>query len=118
MATVGAPASPEHAAPARDAGLAAGAEAPTTEPFEVSIGGRPFRCGADFLDDIADQRQHERIARLGRPCWCCTLRSTRSSAIDHARRIFDAARHPKSFVSLDDADHLLDEPADSPMPPA
>lgn len=73
----------------------------------VNIGGRPFSLKAEFASDIRSQNQGPRIATLGKAL--LVLHSPLDSivSIDHATRIFTAARHPKSFISLDQADHLL-----------
>ena len=79
----------------------------------VSIGGRDFELGADFIHDICAQAQEARIANLGRPLLVMHAPLDRIVPIDNAARIFQAARHPKSFVSLDRADHLLTRRADA-----
>lgn len=110
VVTIGAPADPEHVrhllAPAR-AELEARGEA------EVSIGGRPFRIRTDLLDDLARHESAEAIAGLGRALLILHAPGDRVVGVDHARRIYEAARHPKSFVSLDDADHLLSRAEDA-----
>ena len=73
----------------------------------VSIGGREFSLGAEFVEDIKSHNQHERIATLGRALLVLHSPIDEIVSIDNASGIFLAARHPKSFVSLDTADHLL-----------
>lgn len=73
----------------------------------VSIGGREFSLGAEFVKDIKSHNQHERIATLGRALLVLHSPIDEIVSIDNASSIFGAARHPKSFVSLDKADHLL-----------
>ncbi len=73
----------------------------------VSIGGREFSLGAEFVEDIRSHNQHERIAALGRALLVMHSPIDDIVSIDNASSIFSAARHPKSFVSLDNADHLL-----------
>ena len=80
---------------------------------EVSIGGRPFRVTRAFVDDLAGQPQADRIRGLGRALMVMHAPADAVVDIDNARLIFEAARHPKSFVSLDDADHLLTREADA-----
>lgn len=110
VATIAAPADPAHVrhllAPAREE-LEARGEA------EVSIGGRPFRIRRDLLDDLARHESSEAIAALGRALLVLHAPGDRVVGIDHARRLFEAARHPKSFVSLDGADHLLSRAEDA-----
>lgn len=79
----------------------------------VDIGGRPFTVGREFLDDLGAHDMRERIARLGRALLVFHAPQDRTVEVDQARRIFVAARHPKSFVSLDGADHLLTDPSDA-----
>ncbi len=79
----------------------------------VRLGGRPFTIRKSFLDDARAQDQGERIARLGRALLVLHAPLDGVVGIEDARAIFDQARHPKSFVSLDDADHLLSRPADA-----
>ncbi|WP_166352424.1 bifunctional alpha/beta hydrolase/OsmC family protein [Phytoactinopolyspora limicola] len=79
----------------------------------VRLAGRTFRVRREFLADIAAQPQAERIAELGRALLVLHAPGDQLVGIDNAREIFDAARHPKSFVSLDDADHLVSDPADA-----
>ncbi len=112
VVTIGAPAEPAHVTRNIE-GLDAAAEDPGDEPLEVSVGGRPFRLRRRFLEDLSEQRQAERIAALRRPLLVLHSPVDAVVAVDEARRIYEAARHPKSFVSLDDADHLLDELADA-----
>lgn len=73
----------------------------------VSLAGRPFRIQRSFVDDARNHDQAARISALGRSL--LVLHSPRDEVvgIDNARQIFESARHPKSFVSLDQADHLL-----------
>lgn len=74
---------------------------------EVVLAGRPFRIKRQFLSDVAEQNLVAKVAALRRAL--LVMHSPRDSTVDiaNATRIFAAARHPKSFISLDDADHLL-----------
>ena len=80
---------------------------------EVSLAGRPFRIRREFLDDIAEQRLTERVANLRRALLVFHSPVDNTVGIDNAGRIFAAAKHPKSFVSLADADHLLTRRSDA-----
>jgi putative redox protein len=80
---------------------------------EVDIGGRPFRIRRTFLEDLERHDQEERIRNLRRPLLVLHSPLDQTVGIDNALAIFLAARHPKSFVSLDDADHLLTRPGDA-----
>lgn len=109
VVTIGAPADPFHvtgllgdALPAVEAGEAT-----------VSIGGRPFRVRREFLDDIAMQPQCERISTLDAALLVMHSPVDEVVSVNNARIIFDTARHPKSFIALDGADHLLSDRADA-----
>ena len=80
---------------------------------EVLLAGRPFRIGNDFLLDIKQQNQTACIAGLDRALLVMHSPQDDTVGVDNARVIFDAARHPKSFVSLDGGDHLLTDRADA-----
>jgi putative redox protein len=80
---------------------------------EVSLAGRPFRIRREFLDDIAEQELLKDVAGLHKPLLILQSPVDDTVGIDNATRIFVAAKHPKSFVSLDHADHLLTRPADA-----
>lgn len=80
---------------------------------EVVLGGRRFRVKQQFLDDLREQNLQEAINKLGRALLVLHSPTDGIVGIDHARRIFEAARHPKSFVVLDGADHLLMNPRDA-----
>jgi putative redox protein len=80
---------------------------------EVSLAGRPFRIKREFLDDISEQRITERVANLHKALLILHSPTDDTVSIDNASRIFLAAKHPKSFVSLADADHLLSKKSDA-----
>lgn len=79
----------------------------------VNIGGRSFRLRREFLDDLESQAVTPRIAKLDRALLVLHSPVDTVVSIDNASEIFLAARHPKSFVSLDQADHLLSEDRDA-----
>lgn len=109
IATIGAPFEPQHVSHLIADQEKIHAEGQAT----VDIGGRPFLIRKQFLDDL---RQHDPAARVGALRKALLiLHSPRDTivAIDNAARIFMAAKHPKSFVSLDNADHLLSRPDDA-----
>jgi putative redox protein len=74
---------------------------------EVVLGGRCFRIRREFLDDAAEHNLLSGLATLGKALLVLHSPVDQVVGIDNAGRIFQAAKHPKSFVSLDDADHLL-----------
>lgn len=79
----------------------------------VTLGGRPFTINRDFVADITGQPQQQRIRDLRRPLLVLHAPGDQVVGVDNARRIFETALHPKSFVSLDDADHLLNHETDA-----
>ena len=80
---------------------------------EVSLAGRPFQISREFLDDIAEHSLMQHVAGLHKALLVMHAPTDDTVGIDNATRIFVAARHPKSFVSLADADHLLTRKADA-----
>lgn len=74
---------------------------------EVTLAGRPFHIKREFLDDIAEHELMTDIANLHKALLIMHAPTDETVGIDNATRIFVAAKHPKSFVSLADADHLL-----------
>lgn len=80
---------------------------------EVSLAGRPFIIKKQFLDDIAGARVLDAAAALKKPLLILHAPRDATVGIDNAARLFAAARHPKSFISLDGADHLLSNPRDA-----
>jgi putative redox protein len=80
---------------------------------EVRLAGRPFRIKREFLDDVAEQRLKECVANLRKALLVFHSPIDDLVGIDNASQIFLAAKHPKSFVSLDDADHLLSKRTDA-----
>ncbi len=80
---------------------------------EVSLAGRPFPITRQFLDDIAEHGLMTHIAQLHRALLVMHAPTDETVGIDNATRIFVAAKHPKSFVSLAGADHLLTDRRDA-----
>jgi uncharacterized OsmC-like protein/alpha/beta superfamily hydrolase len=83
------------------------------DEVSVEIGGRFFPIRRQLLEDANAQKLSGAIRALGRALLVFHAPGDEVVAIDNARRIFDTARHPKSFVSLDDADHLLTRGTDA-----
>lgn len=86
------------------------AEVPAIESegeANVELAGRRFTIRRQFLDDVRAQDLSAKIRTLGRPLLILHAPADEVVGVDNAKRIFEAARHPKSFVSLDLADHLL-----------
>ncbi len=80
---------------------------------EVSLGGRPFRIGKDFVEDVSQANLKASIAKLGAALLVLHAPRDATVGIENAADIFLAAKHPKSFVTLDDADHLITRPSDA-----
>ena len=80
---------------------------------EVSLAGRPFTIKSEFLDDVAEHGLMGHIANLRKALLVMHSPTDDTVGIDNATRIFVTAKHPKSFVSLADADHLLSQRRDS-----
>ena len=80
---------------------------------EVALAGRPFRISRGFVDDLAEHRLLERVADLRKALLLFHSPTDEVVAIENASRIFAAAKHPKSFVSLAGADHLLSRRSDA-----
>ena len=80
---------------------------------EVALAGRPFRIKREFLDDIAEHDLMAQIGKLRRALLVMHSPTDDIVGIDNATRIFMSARHPKSFISLAGADHLLSDRRDT-----
>lgn len=80
---------------------------------EVQIGGRPFTISKSFLDDIEEVSLLDQVGHLHKALLLFHAPRDMVVDVDNARRIYQAAKHPKSFVSLDDADHLLSRREDA-----
>jgi putative redox protein len=80
---------------------------------EVTLAGRSFRIRRSLLDDIAEQNLAARIAELRKALLVFHSPTDETVGIDNASRIFATAKHPKSFISLAGADHLLRRPSDA-----
>lgn len=113
VVTIGAPADPAHVV-----GLLGGAADAAVRDGEadVVLGGRRFTVRAGLLADLALAHCRD-AAALRRPLLVLHSPTDELVGVDNARAIFDAARHPKSFVDLDGADHLLTSRADADSPP-
>lgn len=110
VATLGAPFDPKHvthnfadALPEiREKGMA-----------QVNLGGRPFNIGKGFIEDVEQGELTPAIATLKSALLVLHAPQDTIVSIDNASQIFLAAKHPKSFVTLDDADHLITRAADA-----
>jgi len=110
VATIGAPYDPEHVTGHFGDELHQILESGSAQ---VSVGGRPFKIERHFLEDISAHNMKAAIAKLGRALIIFHAPRDETVSIENAEKIFVAAKHPKSFVSLDDADHLMHNPDDA-----
>ena len=81
------------------------------------MAGRPFTIKREFLDDVAEHSLMAQVAHLHKALLVMHSPTDDTVGIDNATNIFVAAKHPKSFVSLAGADHLLSDGAIPPMSP-
>lgn len=107
VVTIGAPSDPAHVTHLFGDALA---DIDAHGSGSVTVGGQQFTISSEYVEDVQHQQQRERIAALGRPLLILHAPRDEVVGIDNARVIYEAARHPKSFVSLDHADHLLTQP--------
>lgn len=105
VATIGAPADVQHVLHQFDS--AALARIIANGEAEIHLGARPFHIRRSFIDDMARHNIEESVASLRRPLLVMHAPLDAVVGIDNASRLFKAAKHPKSFISLDRADHLL-----------
>ena len=110
VVTIGAPSDPKHVThlieDARET-------IEQTGQATVTLAGRSFLIKKQFLDDLEETRMDETIRGLRRALLVCHSPIDQTVGIENAARIFQAALHPKSFLSLDKADHLLTSEADA-----
>ncbi|MDP2697698.1 bifunctional alpha/beta hydrolase/OsmC family protein [Thalassospira sp.] len=110
IATIAAPADVDHVTHNFSAHLA---DINRDGMAEVSLGGRPFVIKKQFVEDLAAHDIAQSVGGLRKALLVLHGPMDQTVGIDNASRIFAAARHPKSFVSLDHADHLLRDPDDA-----
>lgn len=111
VATIGAPSEPRHVVHLFDE--TAMQQIEQTGQAEVSLGGRPFTIKKQFLDDVTEASVLKKLASSRKPLLICHSPTDKVVGIDNAQKIYRAAKHPKSFVSLDGADHLLSSKEDA-----
>lgn len=110
IVTIGAPADPPHVKHLFQNSME---EIEQTGFAEVSIGGRPFTVKKQFIEDLEQNDLAATIAKLKRPL--LVFHSPQDSIVDitNAEKIYKIAHHPKSYISLDGADHLLSKKRDA-----
>jgi len=109
VVTIGAPADSSHVAKQFACDLK---DIESQGEAEVSLAGRPFTIKRQFLDDI-NSHNMEHISTLDKAILIMHSPVDNTVSIDQAEKIYKAAKHPKSFVSLDKADHLLSNKRDA-----
>lgn len=110
VATIGAPAQPEHVLHLIKGGVD---EIKKNGEAEVSIGGRPFKIKEQFIKDLQRNKELNNLEELRKAILILHSPQDDVVSIKNAREIYSKAHHPKSFVSLDGADHLLSKKEDS-----
>ncbi len=110
VATLGAPSDPAHVLQHFEGSQD---ELEQEGQASVSIAGRSFRVKKEFVEDIREARMEEVVGSLKRALLILHSPVDAVVGIDHATRLFKMARHPRSFISLDDADHLLLDEVDA-----
>ncbi len=110
VSTIGAPADAEHVIHNFGAAID---EIEETGSASVKLAGRDFTIHKQFLDDVRGSSLTDRLAKLKRALLVFHAPLDGTVGIENAGMIYSAAKHPKSFISLDDADHLLSRRADA-----
>ena len=111
VATIAAPSDTEHL---RNTLVRLSPELEARGEAEIDLGGgRPFRIRRQLLDDLSEDHLQRSLADLHKPLLLFHSPLDRTVGIENAERLFLAAKHPKSFVSLDKADHLLSDERDA-----
>lgn len=110
VATIAAPAEPAHVT---HHFTSSHAEIEEKGEAEVLLVGRPFRIRKQFMDDIANHKLEDHIHNLHRALIVFHSPRDATVGIENAAKIFASAKHPKSFISLDDADHILSDREDA-----
>ena len=107
VATIGAPSDVEHVLDNIEGDFAA---IRAEGEGEVSIGGRRFQLSREFVERVDVTDLLTRVADLGKPLLVLHSPTDEVVGVEHAAALFGAAKHPKSFIGLEGADHLLLDP--------
>lgn len=110
VVTIGAPSDPGHVAHNFAAAIP---EIMESGSAEVSLGGRPFTIGKTFVEDVSSTKLDACLKELHAALLVLHAPLDQTVGIENASQIFIAAKHPKSFVTLDGADHLIANPKDA-----
>ena len=110
VVTIGAPCDPSHLRPLLSAAVP---QIETKGEAEVVVAGRKFRIKRQLLEDLQEYNLRRAIGELDKALLVLHSPADKIVGIEHAHRIFEAAKHPKSFVAIEGADHLLADQAAS-----
>lgn len=110
VVTIGAPFDPYHVTKLLKSGLE---EIESKGSAEINIGGRPFTINKTFIDDLKKHNPEVVAKSFRRPLLIFHSPQDETVSIENAAKIYTAAHHPKSFISLNGADHLLSKTKDS-----
>ena len=110
VATIGAPSEPEHVTHLLEDKIE---KIESTGMAKVTIGGRSFKIKKQFLDDLRTKNMFGVLRTLRKPILVLHSPQDTIVEIENAAKIYHAAYHPKSFVSLDGADHMLSQKSDA-----
>ena len=110
VVTIGSPAQPNHVSRLLDGDRD---EIESAGVATVQLGGRPFEIKKQFLDDLESHDLPEKVANLRKALLVMHAPLDDTVEVANASELFLQARHPKSFISLDQADHLLTRAEDS-----
>lgn len=110
VVTIGTPSAPQHVKHLLQSGIE---EIREKGVAEVSIGGRPFFVKKEFIDDLDNQNLLGLIRQIRKSFLFMHSPQDEIVGIDNAAEMYQAAFHPKSFISLDGADHLLSKEEDA-----
>ncbi len=110
VVTVGTPSAPQHVKHLLQSGIE---EINEKGLAEINIGGRPFTVKKEFIDDLDKQNLLGMVSRMKKSFLFMHSPQDRIVGIENAAELYQAAKHPKSFISLDGADHLLSKEIDA-----
>lgn len=110
VVTIGAPSDPRHVTHLFADKVEAIEE---TGAQKVSLAGREFTIQRQFIEDLREQHVLDDVAHFKKALLIFHSPQDTFVSVDHARKIYEAAKHPKSYISLDQADHLLTNKADA-----
>ncbi len=108
--TIGAPGDPGHVKKLLSGSVD---ELASSGEAEINLAGRRFKIKKQFIEDLERSDSQTTINKLGKALLVLHSPIDNVVGIENAARIFGAAKHPKSFISLDQADHMLSDPKDS-----